>query len=193
METHLAPQELCLSCGICCDGTLFGGVNLKAGDLLAPLQAGGILIQTKETQQSFKQPCAAHRQGCCQVYADRPSTCRTYRCELLKKYEDGVVSWTEARAKIGRAQRLRQTIETEMSRLVPECGRMSVVAISRSVPARAELAANPDLRKNWAPLMLHLAALLDCLQTSFLQPRKDRENDNSPDLSGASSNLRKPR
>lgn len=172
MEAQATQQALCLSCGLCCDGTLFGRVPLKASDALVPLHAGGIEIQANETKQYFKLPCAAYRQGCCQVYTGRPATCRKYRCELLKKYESGAISWAEAQQRIGRVQTLKDTLRAELARIVPEGNRMSVVAVLSLVPTHGELAADPDLLKTWAPVMLRLSALLDCLQTHFQPPRK---------------------
>ena len=173
METHAPQQALCVSCGFCCDGTLFGSVPLQAADVLVPLQAGGIEIQAKETEQYFNQPCAAYRQRCCQIYTSRPATCRKYRCELLKKYEIAAISWAEAQQRIGRVQTLKETLRTEVARIVPDGNRMSVVAVLSLVPTHRELAADPDLLKTWAPVMLRLSALLDCLHTHFQPPRQD--------------------
>ena len=182
MEVHAAQQALCLSCGLCCDGTLFGSVPLKAADVLVPLQAGGIEIQAKETEQHFSQPCAAYQQGCCQVYINRPANCRMYRCQLLKKYGSEAISWAEAQQRIGRVQTIKETLRTELARIVPDGNRMSVVAVLSLAPTHRELAAAPDLLKTWAPVMLRLSALLDCLQTHFqLGPRRqDNESDRQP-------------
>ena len=184
MDTHATQQALCLSCGLCCDGTLFGSVPLKAADVLVPLQAGGIEIQAKETEQYFTQPCAAYRQSCCQVYTGRPASCRKYRCQLLRKYESGAISWAETQQRIGRVQTIKETLRTELVRIVPEDNRMSVVAIVGLVPTHGELAGDPDLLKTWAPVMLRLSALLDCLHTHFQPPRKDN-GDPSPDDAGS--------
>ena len=173
MEADATQQALCLSCGFCCDGTLFGQVPLKADDFLVPLQAGGIQIQTKGTESFFKQPCTAYQQGCCQVYTGRPASCQKYRCQLLRKYERGAVSWAEAQQRIGRVQTLKESLRTELARIVPDGNRMSVVAILSLVPTHPELAADPDLLKTWAPVMLRLSALLDCLHTHFQPPRQN--------------------
>ena len=174
MDAQPTQQSLCLSCGFCCDGTLFGRVPLKADDILLPLQAGGIQIQTQGTDSFFGLPCTAHQQGCCQVYAGRPANCRKYRCELLKKYESGTVSWAEAQQKISRVRMLREMLMTELARVVPEDHRMSVVAVQKLAPAHKELAADPVLLKTWGQVLLRLSALLDCLQTHFQPPRQDR-------------------
>ena len=173
MEAHAREEGLCLSCGFCCDGTLFGSVPLKAADVLVPLEVGGIEIQANQTEQYFKQPCAAYRQGCCHVYTSRPANCRKYRCQLLKKYGSAAISWAEAQQRIGRVQTLKEAVRTELARIVPDGNRMSVLTVLSLVPTHRELAADRDLLNTWAPVMLRLSALLDCLQTQFQPPRQD--------------------
>jgi Fe-S-cluster containining protein len=179
MEACAADQALCRSCGFCCDGTMFASVPLEAADLLAPLQARGIEIQTNETKHSFMQPCGAYADNCCQIYADRPSTCRKFRCELLKKYASGARSWEEAQQTIGRALALREALRAELARIVPDGGQMSVTAVLNIVPTHEALTADRDFLKTWAPVMLRLVALLDCLGRNFHSPRKDGADANT--------------
>lgn len=167
-------QSLCLSCGLCCDGTLFGKVPLKSDDDLLPLQKAGIEILTKGTKINFKQPCAAYRENCCQVYADRPTNCRKYRCELLKKYESGKITREEARQKINRVRELENLLRTEIARILPDENRMSISAILKITPEHQELIADPLLVKKWGTAMMNLSALLDYLQTHFQPPRKTK-------------------
>ena len=173
MAAETPQQTLCLSCGICCEGTLFSHAKLETADTLLPLRAIGIAVETNQAGQYFTLPCPAHRDGCCQTYAVRPAICWTYRCKLLKKYESGASSWAEAQQRIGRVQMLKKMIGTELERIVPEGSRMPVAAIVRRVPTPEELAADSDLRTTWAPVMLLLSALRDCLQTHFRSPRKE--------------------
>ena len=173
MEARAEDQALCRSCGFCCDGTMFASVPLEAADLLAPLQARGIEIQTNETKHSFMQPCSAYAGSCCQIYADRPSTCRKFRCELLKKYASGTRSWEEAQQTIGRALALRGAMREELARVVPDGKQMSVTTLMNIVPAHEALMADRDMLNTWAPVMLPLVALLDCLGRNFHSPRKD--------------------
>ena len=67
MDADTSPQALCLSCGLCCNGTMFGRVHLQVGDVEAPLEARGIQIQTNGDKRYFEQPCPAYRDACCQV------------------------------------------------------------------------------------------------------------------------------
>ena len=77
--------RLCLSCGLCCNGVLFGDVKLQAEDNPALLHKLGLSIQ----KARFKQPCAA-LDGCrCKIYSDRPAYCRKFECLLLKRVQAG--------------------------------------------------------------------------------------------------------
>ena len=87
-----SSQSLCLTCGLCCDGTLFSYVPLLPDDATTPLKAVGINIVSDTDVDIFNQPCAAHKNCTCTVYANRPQKCRTYRCELQKRFERGDIS-----------------------------------------------------------------------------------------------------
>jgi Fe-S-cluster containining protein len=80
-----AENRLCLSCGLCCNGVLFGDVKLQAEDNAALLRKLGLSIQ----KVRFKQPCVA-LDGCrCKIYADRPAYCHKFECLLLKRVHSG--------------------------------------------------------------------------------------------------------
>jgi len=85
-------QSLCLTCGLCCDGTLFSSVQLKSDDETNSLKAVGTKIYSDNSANMLKLPCAAHKNGTCTVYANRPQICRTYKCELLKTFEREEIS-----------------------------------------------------------------------------------------------------
>ena len=73
MPTTSPPEDLCLSCGLCCDGSLFWAVPLGEGETVpAPLDADGHL----------RQPCPCFN-GACTIYQDRPAGCRDFTCHVL--------------------------------------------------------------------------------------------------------------
>jgi uncharacterized protein len=84
--SHL--ERLCLSCGLCCDGTLFKDVELQTGDDVSRLKAIGLPIRPLRAGASnlkFSQPCVALGVDCrCGVYAERPVYCRRFECGLFK-------------------------------------------------------------------------------------------------------------
>ena len=156
---QLSPSDLCRSCGLCCDGTLFGKVRLQPQDSPEPLRVAGIMVTSDHRGSLFKLACAAHQHGCCQVYASRPSNCRSYECKLLRRFKKGAVTWAEAAAQIDRLRRLREQLGREVERLRPGMGRASVAEIVQIVPPFARLAGDAELHKRWAPVLLRLVAL----------------------------------
>jgi hypothetical protein len=78
---------LCRSCGMCCDGSLFGRVPLEPDEVQGarknhlPVLASG---------QGFEQPCpalaGAEGESGCSVYAERPRACRRFVCRLFEQH-----------------------------------------------------------------------------------------------------------
>lgn len=76
-------EALCLACGLCCDGSLFGRVGLEPAEVL-PARARGLSVLSDG--RAFEQPCRAlteePRGRGCAAYADRPAACRRFVCRL---------------------------------------------------------------------------------------------------------------
>jgi hypothetical protein len=86
-----SAEQLCLACGLCCDGTLFHHVQLLTGDDASKLKALGLPVKiprAKTPIARFPQPCTALcADRTCRVYADRPQQCRSFECGVLKDLE----------------------------------------------------------------------------------------------------------
>lgn len=79
-QAGAAAQALCLSCGLCCDGSLFWAVEIDGADAVPEGAApGGRLAQ----------PCSFHAGGACGIYATRPGQCRAFVCDVLGAVLDG--------------------------------------------------------------------------------------------------------
>src|ERR1051326_5270772 len=87
------PEDICLACGLCCDGVIFAEVRLQPGDDPAPFMAlagssAGVGRLAKEwappsgarsgfaggqKRTKVSQPCVAF-DGCkCRIYGQRPN------------------------------------------------------------------------------------------------------------------------
>lgn len=93
LETSRLDQ-LCLACGLCCDGTLFRDVELQPGDDAEKLRALGLPIRSRGRAEAgkstFPQPCRALCSDLkCRVYADRPARCRQFECALYQAVASG--------------------------------------------------------------------------------------------------------
>lgn len=82
----LAEQlsTLCRSCGLCCDGSLFGRARLAPDEVD---DARRIKLRVVPNGASFAQPCTAWKPGVgCGVYLERPRTCRKFSCKLFERH-----------------------------------------------------------------------------------------------------------
>src|SRR5262249_32014463 len=86
-------NQLCLTCGLCCNGVIFADVKIQPKDDADRLRTLGLPL-TKPRDSAFpkwRQPCAA-LDGCrCRIYAERPHYCREFECALLKAVNVGRV------------------------------------------------------------------------------------------------------
>lgn len=85
-------MSLCLSCGLCCDGTMFQVVAITPEE--AARLDGRVTLSADRSQ--LVQGCRA-LSGCrCGVYEQRPAVCRTFKCLVLASLDEGKLSQAEA-------------------------------------------------------------------------------------------------
>ena len=113
-QAHQAGQSLCVACGLCCDGTLFGQTNLSAEDDTAVLSAHGVGIASNLAKPALVQPCTAYRNCACTIYVDRPRSCRQFRCALLRHFKENKISRGDALDVIRNAITLRDDVKRQM-------------------------------------------------------------------------------
>jgi Fe-S-cluster containining protein len=111
---------LCRSCGMCCDGSLFGRVDLQP-DEIDPARRRGLSVL--ESGKAFEQPCVALAppapcaERACAIYAARPRSCRRFTCRLYASHarEGGAIE-----ERLAVVRRVRSLVaELEASGLTP--------------------------------------------------------------------------
>jgi Fe-S-cluster containining protein len=122
-------EALCRSCGLCCDGSLFGCVTLEPEEArvarksrLRVLQRGNALEQPCSALSTLDDRCA------CSIYSDRPLSCRTFTCRLYERHrrEGGAL---EVRLEaVRRARALLRLLETPTDE---EARRAAVLELTR--------------------------------------------------------------
>ncbi|MBL8138039.1 MAG: YkgJ family cysteine cluster protein [Acidobacteria bacterium] len=101
----MLTDTLCTQCGLCCDGTLFGDVELAGRREAIRLEALGLDVDSDDADvELLALPCAGLRGTRCAVYAHRPQCCRTFECRLLQQAQRGEVAANEALARIAAAK-----------------------------------------------------------------------------------------
>jgi Fe-S-cluster containining protein len=115
-ETELA--RLCEACGLCCDASLFGRVDLELEEVESARQHRLPIVRER---RAFEQPCSAlvtvASGGCCAIYEDRPRACRRFECRLHARHrrEGGPVE-----PRIAVVERVRYLVATlEQTGLTP--------------------------------------------------------------------------
>ena len=123
-----AISALCVSCGLCCDGTLFKQANLKDKKDSALADSLGLKVIEKQGKEAFLQPCH-HFKSCCTIYQQpRPKVYGNYYCQPLTELKKGVLTLEDASALIERAVRLKQQF-TQACQSFPEFANQSISQI----------------------------------------------------------------
>lgn len=145
-------SDICVACGMCCDGTLFGKANLSNeqfnDDYENVLKARDLNMNVFEENGKyfFKQPCHLFN-TCCTVYNQvRPRVCGTYFCEPLKKYERAEHTLEQASKLIQQALALKAEI-LKTSKEFPELNNLLISEIIKYIDPFLEKSTPSDLKK----------------------------------------------
>tara|TARA_B110000238_G_C15931764_1_gene355021 strand:+ start:120 stop:623 length:504 start_codon:yes stop_codon:yes gene_type:complete len=106
--------NICLSCGLCCDGTLIGYVKLGSEELPALREL--LNIEEEGGKGFFLQPCKSYCDGCT-IYSNRPKQCDNFKCGLLKSVEQKELSFDTALERINAVSQKKMSIEKKIAKL----------------------------------------------------------------------------
>ena len=105
-------SDLCLACGLCCNGVLFDqGVLLPTEFNLAHEIGLTILAGDDNEMPTFRMPCPCFQQGRCSTYRKRPEACGRYRCDLLQALKTQEIDLDAALEQVAQAKALIAEIE----------------------------------------------------------------------------------
>lgn len=139
----IEPGDLCLDCGMCCNGHVFTHLALTESDR-DTLRAAG--LHHAGTQDRFDLPCRFLDGGRCTIYASRPAVCASYRCKTLAQAQDGAVSLDEAKERIDKVAELRRAFE-------------AATPSGMTVQEAYAMAAREETPEHYLPLRLAYVAL----------------------------------
>jgi Fe-S-cluster containining protein len=164
-----AVAQLCPNCGLCCNGVLFGDVELQRGDDAKRLTQLSVKLFRKGRKTAFPQPCACLVNGLCRIYADRPKRCAAFDCHLLQQVQEGKVTATRALKKIAAAG---QRVEAVLA-LVRQLGQTdeSLPLNRRYAAIMAEpidMSADQAAIERRGELMMAVSRLVETLERDFL-------------------------
>jgi hypothetical protein len=110
-------QVVCLSCGFCCDGTLFRRARLKReekGNLPLWIEAHS---HFSEDDGYFALPCGYFESKCMIYHLKRAFVCSEFRCQLLGDLNSGRISRDEAMQTVSEARLMRDDLLRQFRRL----------------------------------------------------------------------------
>ena len=163
-------EQLCPNCGLCCNGVLFGDVELQKDDHAGQLINLGMSLKKKGMKSAFAQPCRCFDGKLCRIYADRPKRCATFECGLLKHVQSGEMSAPAALKRIADAKKLAEKVRRLLRRLGDDDEQLALTKrYSRMMSQPIDLSAAEDAGEARGELMLAVNDLMLVLQRDFLK------------------------
>ena len=163
-------SELCTRCGLCCDGTLFGDVELTGRREATRLEGLGLDVDADDADvELLALPCAGLRGRRCGVYPHRPRCCRTFECRLLQEAQRGEISVEGALGRIGDAVAQVRQVTTLLTGLEPR-PRLRLPLAERVADALEVVPGAPSTHaRRQRQLATAMAALTRTIGTTFLE------------------------
>ena len=165
----MLTDTLCTQCGLCCDGTLFGDVELGGRREATRLEALGLDVDSDDADvELLALPCAGLRGTRCGVYAHRPQCCRTFECRLLQQAQRGEVTAADALTRIAAAKAQVARVRTLLAGLEPRGSTRLPLAerVANALDAAPGSAATASRRRR--TLATAMAALSRTIRVTFV-------------------------
>lgn len=107
-------SNICLSCGLCCDGSLIGFVELTPEETLSLKE----IMEVEDTNGNgfFLHPCSKYCNGCT-IYQNRPKKCNEFNCKLLFSVENKNLNFDSALQIINLVKHYKSNIENKIETL----------------------------------------------------------------------------
>ncbi len=153
-------SRLCLACGLCCDGTVFGFALIEESEVEDTAGIGLQTIRTTRNEPAFLLGCH-HLDGtaCTRYLSWRPSVCGDYFCQVQKRVRKHELAEEEAFSMIARARQMTDEIRALLPPGVP---------ISQARRLFRDLAAKqPDLAPDEATFVVKMFVLERFLDSTF--------------------------
>lgn len=158
-----AVSQLCTSCGMCCDGTLFSHATISNEADLALAASLGMTTLKKNERDAFALPCHHFTEQCTIYDQARPHTCSAFFCQPIRDIRRGKCDLADARRLISRAVKFRSQFVLA-SRAYPEFAGQSVFDICQQLNLQKQPPEqHVAMRKKYAPLYLIGARLFPLL------------------------------
>lgn len=159
--------QLCVGCGMCCDGTIFSHADIASDEFVQPSVEKHLRVVSESRQ--LPQRCAIlDDDACCTEYQDRPSPCRAFSCALLSAVNADELSVDSAKALIESTLVLRDSARHFAMAAVGEHQAEPIDALVRRLDRAEKDSTDPgQFRRENAQVYMSLAALRMAIGSHF--------------------------
>jgi len=178
-DHHESAARLCAACGMCCNGVLFHGMAVQPGDSLRALAAKGLRAKRRDGELQFLQPCPAHADNCCRIYAERPQRCRIFACRQLEAVSLGTSTHAAAMEKIHEARRRSDRVR-ELLALLGDDRTTRPLATRCAGLFTPPLDPSPQAETWRAELRIAMSSLEETLSADFRTEKKCHDEHITP-------------
>ena len=165
-DTPRNGSDLCLDCGLCCNGVLHDSIGITEEEVELAQSGGGVDRQPDRLLTPL--PCPFVCGAACTIYEKRYSSCREYQCGLLKTFHAGAVTIEDARQRVAEAKRLL----SEVQALLPKGQRLSQARTEWRLRANAPVSESSEERAAIGKLQLRMTMLNMFLDRHFRLARE---------------------
>jgi hypothetical protein len=132
-ESPFSEQQICVTCGFCCDSTLFVHAYLKPGEKgTLPLEMEKTYIKIKD-DEFFKQPCSYFDEKCTIYNQKKAHICGAFRCQLLKNFESGKITQQASMDLVKQTKEMREDLLVTYHQLTGDSEKMAFREILKAL------------------------------------------------------------
>lgn len=110
MSVESQQGTLCLSCGLCCNGSIFSVISLDA-EVSGQITFDNLI---SNDHKALKLPCTNYVGNKCSIYntSDKPHVCTQFKCQLVTELESGKSSLNACLSHVQEAKSKVEEIKT---------------------------------------------------------------------------------
>lgn len=168
--------NICIECGLCCDGSMFKHAGIDKSDDLTFLKQMGIESVAIDDKLFFHLPCMGQEGKLCRLYRDarRFKVCKSFKCKLFKQYLSGEISYSAAMSVIQEILIRRQSVKafSEILHTDHNSREPSLFSFIRELDQSGKM-DDPVFRKTYSRQILDCFIFRELLKRKFY--KKNRE------------------
>lgn len=167
------PSDLCINCGLCCNGTLFSHAHMREHEIEQVVRLG-MKKSTDTVMDCFSLPCPRLEGTVCSCYGDRPLVCGEFMCRLVDSLVAGEIDLQASLGIVERTREISNEVREQLSEITGGGPDLSISELTRKLTSMLEEADDPrEFRRANARLFLGLATLHIGLRTHFVPDDRD--------------------